>query len=298
MTSIKIPDFILKYLIYIEKNKFYSSETLRAYKSDLLPLTKMNSPLTLDQKGLNELNKAYFKTLKELDINSKGRKMASYKGFIGWLSQELSFNLNNPTLGLRAPSKQKKIPAFLSFEEVQHVLEYLNSQRFLQEENQSKKRILFLLIYGAGLRISEACKVEWKNYNFNERSIIIMGKGSKERVVILPKPLNLELRKFKSLFEKSIFIWGRLPLPTRTAYEWIKMIGKKSHLEKELHPHMLRHSYATHLLSSGSDLRTLQTLLGHSSLSSTEIYTHVSIDQLSKIMETHHPLGRDKNEKK
>ncbi len=136
--------------------------------------------------------------------------------------------------------------------------------------------------------MSEACQLKWTNVDLEKKILRILGKGQKERLVALP---DLTITELKRTNQSEIYVWGSKELNQRTAYSMIRTLGAKANLLRPLHPHALRHSFATHLLSSGANLRTLQELLGHQSLSATEKYTHLSVDQLARTMEKSHPLG-------
>ncbi len=154
-------------------------------------------------------------------------------------------------------------------------------------------RALVLLLYGGGLRVSEAAQLRWKNLVAESQSIRVVGKGARERVVALPDSV---WKALAALERKNEFVFGEA-LSNRKAYEWIRQAGQTAKLLKPLHPHALRHSYATHLLTSGADLRVLQELLGHKSLAATQKYTHLSLDHLARSMEKHHPLSASKVKK-
>jgi integrase/recombinase XerC/integrase/recombinase XerD len=181
-------------------------------------------------------------------------------------------------------------------DEVITVLKYLNSD-FKTPEDKKKadhQKTLFLLLYGGGLRISEACNLKWKQVHLNEQKILVRGKGNKERYSVLPHFCTEHLNYFKKSYhdKNNEFVFGEQALNPRTGFEWIRQLGAAAGLINNLHPHALRHSYATHLLASGTNLRTLQTLLGHSSLQATEKYTHLSVDHLARLVEQTHPLTK------
>jgi integrase/recombinase XerC/integrase/recombinase XerD len=164
-----------------------------------------------------------------------------------------------------------------------------------------RDKALFLVLYGAGLRVSEACHLKWTDVKFSSRSLRVMGKGSKERLVILPSLAMEILQKLRKISANNfvfVFSGGTEALNSRVAYEWVRARGAKAQLMKPLHPHALRHSFATHLLTSGANLRTLQELLGHESLQATEKYTHLGVDHLARTLETHHPLNGVPSRKK
>lgn len=221
-------------------------------------------------------------TWADLSPASRNRKAATLKSFLGYLFQEGLIE-TDLSLQLQTPSVPRKIPNFLSVDEI------LSCLKSFDDNENPQEKALFLLIYGAGLRVSEACNLRWRDFHPQQRSLRIRGKGNKERIAILP--INVA-EALGSLINKELFVWGPQALGTRTAYEWIRSRGKKAGLIRPLHPHALRHSFATHLLSSGANLRTLQELLGHESLTATERYTHLGVDQLARTMESHHPLGQ------
>lgn len=222
---------------------------------------------------------------------SRNRKAATLKSFFAYLYAE-KITPKNLGLLVQAPQVPKRIPHFISVDEVMAVLGTFEDSA--NEAQEAREKTLFLLLYGGGLRISEACSLKWSEYSPDSRSLRIKGKGAKERVVILPAGINQRLKALIKTSGKSEFIWGQEQLNTRTAYEMIRTRGAKAGLLKPLHPHALRHSFATHLLSSGANLRTLQELLGHESLRATEKYTHLGVDQLARTMEKHHPFGNQK----
>jgi integrase/recombinase XerC/integrase/recombinase XerD len=192
------------------------------------------------------------------------------------------------SLQVICPKVPKKLPHFLSVDEVLSVLKTFDDKN----EVPLKEKVLFLLLYGGGLRISEACNLRWSSVHLDQKILRVMGKGNKERVVALPDLTIKNLRRWKKESSFDDYVFGEKPLVQRTAYEMVRQSGLRAGLLKPLHPHALRHSFATHLLSSGANLRTLQELLGHESLQATEKYTHLGIDQLARTMESLHPLGK------
>lgn len=284
---------ISKFLKYMEYIQSASPQTLRAYQSDLIQCFGSPHSPKHDNFSEKELLAAYreaFQTWKNLSLSSRNRKAATLKSFYSWAFSE---NLTDRNLSLQVPSPKvpKKLPHFISVDEALSVLHALN-----QSTGHSHHRVLFLLLYGGGLRVSEACQLRWKQVEFQQRYLRIQGKGGKERLVILPQGTLSALKKWKAeQIGHEEYIFGDSALNPRTAYSMIRQCGELAGLLKPLHPHALRHSFATHLLSSGANLRTLQELLGHESLRATEKYTHLGIDQLARTMEALHPLGRKKN---
>lgn len=296
MTKIDIPRDISKYLKFMENVKSSSPHTLRAYKNDLAEIFNESTPQKMSEEELKKYLLSHLSIWKDKKLSTRNRKIGTLKSFMGYLFEEKITEVNIAE-ALPSPKVPKKIPHFLSFDEVVSCLQYFKNQIIKESSELELKKLrdqqlLFLLLYGGGLRISEACNLKWSEINLLQKSLRILGKGNKERIVIIPEMVIEVLKKFKSSSEHKNFIFGEAPLNTRVGFEWIRQTGIKANLIKHLHPHALRHSFATHLLTSGANLRVIQTLLGHESLVATEKYTHLSLNQLYHVMENHHPLGK------
>ncbi len=296
MTKIDIPRDISKYLKFMENVKSSSPHTLRAYKNDLAEIFNESTPQKMSEDELKKYLLSHLSIWKDKKLSTRNRKIGTLKSFMGYLFEEKITEVNIAE-ALPSPKVPKKIPHFLSFDEVVSCLQYFKNQ--IQKESSElelkklrDQQLLFLLLYGGGLRISEACSLKWAEVNLLQKSLRILGKGNKERIVIIPEMVIEELKKFKTQNQQQTYIFGDEPLSTRVGFEWIRQTGIKANLIKHLHPHALRHSFATHLLTSGANLRVIQTLLGHESLVATEKYTHLSLNQLYHVMENHHPLGK------
>ncbi len=305
--SILVQDLISKYLKYKDNIESCSPETHRAYQLDLKQaflqknMNVFDFNLKIDKHSdLWDLARPALSGWGNLSLASRNRKIATLKSFFNWLFKE-QLTTKNYAEQLICPKVPKKIPHFLSLDEVLAVLHFYSQEQnhkaestFKNKTELLKSKTLFLLLYGGGLRISEACKMQWKHIQFEERKILVKGKGNKERFCVVPEYTIATLKKLKSDQEKTEFVFGHQPLHTRIGYEMIRQIGKKVGLINPLHPHALRHSFATHLLASGANLRTLQTLLGHDSLQATEKYTHLNVDHLARLIEQTHPLSKAK----
>jgi site-specific recombinase XerD len=298
--ALDIQELISNFLKYHENIKTCSPLTLKAYALDLKQAFVTNKPKKsgspADFEGLWLIARDTLNQWSKLSLASRNRKIATLKSFFKWLFTEKNAPKDYGML-LVCPSVPKKIPHFLSVDEVISILNSIDKR--LPELTVEKdilyleqQRILFLVLYGGGLRISEACNLKWKDIQFKERRILIMGKGSKERFAILPAFSFEYLEKFKNKYSavSAEYVFGIQPLHTRIGYEMIRGLGVLAQLLNPLHPHALRHSFATHLLSSGANLRTLQALLGHESLQATEKYTHLGVDHLARLLEQTHPL--------
>lgn len=308
--SLIIQDIIDNYLKYKENIESFSALSIKAYRADLSQAFKNKQNKAYEYSELWNLARPSLTQWGELSLASRNRKIATLKSFFLWLYEQKLLDINYSNQ-LVCPKVPQKIPNFLSVDEVISVLNYLNQQ--LKAETNEKKivqllnqKTLFLLLYGGGLRISEACKLKYKDIFIKDKKILIKGKGNKERYAILPNFSIEHLKKViaKNLTAKKIapaaeaqnhdYLFGNAPLSNRIGYEFIRQLGISAGLMNLLHPHALRHSYATHLLASGANLRTLQKLLGHESLQATEKYTHLSVDHLARLIEKTHPLGKTK----
>ena len=309
--SFLLPKQISNFLKYLENIESCSPLTLKAYKLDLdqafskMPKNKSKSNKNRKLINLEDYRTQTFNTAEELwlicrdslnqwgklSLASRNRKIATVKSFFNWLYREKIIDKNYADQ-LVCPKVPKKIPHFISVDEVLSVLHFFKSQEMNQELRQ--QRALFALLYGGGLRISEACNLKWKNVQLEERRILVLGKGNKERLIILPKVCIEVLHEHKKNSHEGVYVFGAEPLNSRKGYEYIRSLGKKVGLMNPLHPHSLRHSFATHMLASGTNLRTLQSMLGHDSLQATEKYTHLNIDTLARIVEVKHPLSKKK----
>lgn len=306
-----------KFLKLQENIKTASPHTLKAYRLDLTQAyfchqDSVNTPkehkqsvfaVVINQAELLSLSRSAQQNWGHLAAATKNRKAATLKSFLkylfseGVISQDLSLQIHCPKI-------PRKIPHFLSVDDILAVLQSYQMDEKNKQIDQAQllqEKILFLLLYGGGLRISEACNLKWSQCQLNQQVLKILGKGNKERLVALPKTLCLYLLEFKknTLVNNSLtYIWGEAPLNPRVGYEWIRQRGRRAQLMHPIHPHALRHSFATHLLSSGANLRTLQELLGHESLRATEKYTHLDIHQLARTLEKHHPLSSTNTDKR
>jgi site-specific recombinase XerD len=210
---------------------------------------------------------------------SRNRKASTVRGFLKWLFAERYLS-EDSSLRLVSCKVPRKLPHFISVDE---------ALSLIQSMPPGVERSLVLLLYGGGLRISEACGLRWKDLVRESHSLRVHGKGDRMRIVALPELAWKALEGLPNL-GAYVFHDGDGPISTRKAYEIVRQGGRKAGLLRPLHPHALRHSYATHLLTSGADLRILQELLGHRSLAATQKYTHLSLDHLARSMEKHHPL--------
>lgn len=311
MTPLEASQEIDNYLKYMQNIKTCSPHTLRAYKKDL---DGFFAPLKNSKSTTNDL-RSYFSTqlllLGRLSLASRNRKIGTLKSFLNWLYETHRIDSALSEL-YHSPKVPRKIPHFISFDEISGCLYFLSNQEqastMAEELLRRQQKLLFLLLYGAGLRISEGCQLKVKDINEFDRKIVVRGKGAKERIVVCPEFVWDEWAEYRNYVKTQLtsvpakhdFIFFRYqnevfvdqPINERKGYDWIRFIGVRSGLTQSLNPHALRHSFATHLLNSGANLRVIQSLLGHSTLAATEKYTHLNLTQLYQTMETAHPLGK------
>ena len=288
---VSLPLYVSKYLKFLEFQKKLSPATLRAYNSDLVQLfqlsmakktTKLKAPLP----HWADVALASLRSLQNLSHRSRRRKLSSLSGFREWLKTYEQLEL--PIWTTVDSKKTPKVPRFLSLDECMSIRQFLDDQG--DNKDLRETHLLFYLLYGGGLRVSEACQAQWGDLMDHHKKMSIRGKGGHHRICVLPDRLPTIIRKYGD--KTGPFLWGEKPMSPRKAYAKIRKLGQSVGLLKPLNPHALRHSFATHLLKSGADLRVLQQLLGHKSLAATELYTHLDIDSLARSMENHHPLNK------
>lgn len=305
----------LRHSVYAKK---ISPHTLRAYAKDLKdafdlkkgweeaaglkarpwknpPAGSLRDKKSLELAVRASAEKSFLKW-KKLAPSSKSRKLAAVRSFVRWLGENSYIEEDFRHL-FKPPKKSEKIPRFLSVDEIIAVMAAIKArgggsrrragQRAGQRAEANHARALFFLLYGGGLRVSEACHLKANAINWEGRVLKIKGKGGKERLAALPRRA---FRHLEPLRGNGPYLFGAAPLPARKAYAMIRRLGREAGLMKPLNPHALRHSFATHLLLGGSDLRVLQELLGHKTLAATQKYTHLDLAQLSETIENHHPF--------
>lgn len=271
-----------------------SAHTIRAYSKDIEQALKQ--PLPPSEVPSPKWTRSVLQSWQHLALASKQRKYSTLRTFFTYLEAN---NLIKKNLKEIIPPvrPKKKIPHFLSMDEAITLIKVANERYADAPKLKNLQRLtLLLLLYGGGMRVSEACHLSWYNIDLSNNRLVVQGKGKVERLIPLPPFVWTILQTLETSYgaQKPRFVFGQLPLNSRTAYNWVRKAGKDAKFLTPLHPHALRHSYASHLLEGGADLRALQSLLGHTSLRSTEIYTHTSLRYLSDTMERFHPLTQNR----
>ena len=275
------------YLEYHEIEKGLSENTIEAYKRDLSSFIDycINKGLSdFSQIKIVDVN-AFILKLRENKISPRSivRKIASLRGFFKWLSAN-EYIEKNPVNSLEQPKLAKKLPKVMSIEEITNIL---NSNLNKEE------KLIVELLYDCGLRVSELVNLKISNIDINSKYIQCIGKGSKERIIPFGKKAKLAINQYLKIRElyilknslenyKYLFVQENGKRLTRqNVYSFIRKQGEKIH--KHISPHTLRHSFATHLLENGADLRVVQELLGHSDVATTQLYTHVTKKRLKEV---------------
>jgi len=280
--------YVNRFLYSLKNERDVSEHTLRAYRNDLTEFAdwlgefaKITNVRRISRRNVRDFLGSLARY--GYERSSISRKTSSLKSFFKFLVRENIVNIN-PAVDIKYPKLKRKLPSFLSIEEMNKLL----------DDNLSKRdRVIIELIYGTGMRASEICSLNTKDVDFANETVRVMGKGRKERILPLTrkakdairdylspsrnKNTSLLLNKFgKRLSQRSL---------QRIVGKYIRAVADVTHSS----PHTLRHTFATHLLDRGCDLRTVQELLGHSSISTTQIYTHITPERLKKIYKQAHP---------
>ena len=296
-------EYIDKYLNYLKYELNYSDNTVNSYKKDLDIYLDY---LTMFKKDYRYMTKediiGYLKYLDKLYKNkSIARMVSSTRSFYNYLKNNniIDSNIFNR---VKNPKVEKKLPNYLNILEVEELLYHFKSD----DPKDIREELIFEIIYSTGIRVSELSNLKIKNIDFDNKQIKVMGKGSKERIVfygdVLSKLLELYLTSSRPIYEnidnKNDYLLinnkgARLSVASIEKY--LDDLLKRLSLSHRVTPHELRHTFATHMLDNGADLRTIQELLGHESLKTTQIYTHVSIDRLRNVYAKAHPNNNREN---
>ncbi len=300
--NISTPQLLEEFRLYLEIERNLSPHTIKAYISDLKNFINRvgNDFCGFTYKNIRAylvevLNRSYSKT-------TVSRKIAAIKTFYRYLYRE-KFVKTNPAVNVKAPKKGKSLPEFLTDSEIKLIMEQVK----MNSPSNSRDRTIFEVLYATGMRNSELCGLNLEDINLEENEIRVQGKGGKERIVLI----GLRAKNFLGEYlvktrpeltdntattpSSPVFINvnGYRLLP-RSIHRAITTAASGAGLVKKVSPHTFRHTFATRLLEKGADLRIVQELLGHSSISNTQIYTHVSTERLKQSYLKAHPrAGKD-----
>ena len=315
------PDIIQDFIKYLSLEKRYSDHTVRGYYADLtqycfflLPPDAVSAQRLCDispqeqQKLTNALLSATTPQLRsylaELSLGSYGkttisRKVASIRGFYRFLLKR-GFIADNPATPLKSPKKNKKLPKFMDYEQIEKLLTTPPADSWLG----LRDRAILETLYSCGLRISELVGINTDDIDFVNQVIVVTGKGKKQRLcpigshAIYAIESYIHARNRDSSFKrppdpKALFLNSRgRRISDRSVRRNLDAYLRQAGLDRKISPHTLRHSFATHILNNGADLRSVQELLGHRSLSTTQIYTHLTTSRLREVYKKAHPRSR------
>lgn len=299
----EIEDF--KY--YLSDNKRLSDNSVEAYISDLnqYGIFLRTYQNVYDVRDItDEQIKKYLLSLKRRNLSNKSisRKLTAIKDFHKFLIENYDDIPQNPAKEIETPKIEKSLPVVLSVDEVNKMIDSIDTNEPLGKRNKA----IMELLYGCGLRVSELCDLETSNIHLNHKYINVIGKGNKERIVpmnsscadALKTYIEQERMKITTSFKKYLFLnYQGNQISRQSIFKFIKKLAENNGIEKEISPHTLRHSFATHLLEGGADLRSVQELLGHEDISTTEIYTNLDKSYIRSVYEKTHPLiGGKKDE--
>lgn len=293
--------YLKDFLIYLEVEKNFSKHTIRAYQSDILSFL-----IWLDNTPIEETNhtklKDYLVFIQRFNYSKTtlSRKIAAIRTFYRFLYREKIIE-TNPANSVHAPKRNKSLPKFLTGQEIEQILNNIK----IDTPAGYRNRVILELLYATGMRVSELSNLNFGNLNLAENEITVMGKGAKERIVLVSSRAKDFLEKYLKTVRYMIPEEGTTPEENENSPIFINKTGfrlqpqsirtalndivKKIELPKKVTPHVFRHSFATKLLENGADLRVVQELLGHASISNTQIYTHVSTERLKAVYDSTHP---------
>ena len=290
--------YLQEFKLYIEVEKNFSKHTVTAYSSDILSFL-----IWLNDRNIADVNysiiREYLLYIQQFNYSktTTARKIASLRTFYRFLYRERVIE-TNPALGVHSPKRGKSLPEFLTETEIEHVLNNIK----MDSPAGYRNRAILELLYATGMRISELSNLNFENLNLEENEIKVFGKGAKERIVLVSERAKNYVQTYIKTVRYLIFKDDN-PMPSspvfinKTGYRLqpqsvriaIRDVVDKIELPKHVTPHVFRHSFATKLLENGADLRVVQELLGHSSISNTQIYTHVSTESLKQSYDSAHP---------
>ncbi len=297
--AVKQDPLIERFLDTVWAERGLSDNSLQSYRHDLLHL---QNSLAIRIKTLKAATREDLLAVLAAEIQqgksprSVARYLSAYRQFYRWLVREGAIS-SDPVALIESPKTGRGLPKALTEQQVETLLAAPDLDSRLGKRDKS----MLELMYATGLRVSELVGLELSNLNLNQGVVRVMGKGRKERLVPIGDVAHDSLKDYlasgrpellKGAQTDSVFVTSRKSAMTRQAFWYmVRRYAAQCDIPQKLSPHMLRHSFATHLLNHGADLRVVQLLLGHSDLSTTQIYTHIAREGLKRMHETHHPRG-------
>ena len=291
-------DYVSNFLSYLENEKNYSSYTILSYREDLEEFKDFIKK-DLSKVDREDIKKYLTLLLSKEEKNSTvSRHISTLKSFYKYLKMK-KYILINPALSIKYPKKEKSLPKFVAYNELMDIIKASNNGEYASRNN-----LIIELMYSTGVRVSELVNIKLNDIDFNSKRIRIMGKGSYERFVYYGEYTESALKEYIDNLRKDLLkdkssdylILNKLgnKITTKGIADILDRIINETSLNIKISPHVLRHTFATHLLDNGCDLRSVQELLGHKSINSTEVYTHVTSERLKSVYFKSHPRGRIK----
>jgi integrase/recombinase XerC len=294
VAPVATPAPVEAFLAHLAGERQVSSHTLDAYRRDLAALAAWAQPRGV---AVDALDGAHLRAF-IADEHRRGcapktlqRRLSACRSFYGWMLRHGRIAAN-PVAGLRAPKAPRKLPKVLDPDEAKTLVETpVDAPLGLRD------RALLELFYSSGLRLSELCGLRWAQVDLDDALVTVHGKGKRERVVPVGTHALAALAEWRAStgakHDDPIFPGrGGAPITPRAVQLRVRQLAERQGLFKQVHPHMLRHSFASHILESSGDLRGVQELLGHADLSTTQIYTHLDYQHLAKVYDAAHPRAR------
>lgn len=294
---------------YLSLERNYSSHTVDSYCRDVEKFLKFVNDYEKDVLNITSIDIRDYLTLEMMNGISKRtlkRELSALRHFYEYLLSK-EFVKFNPFLSITSPKIDKRLPEFLYYEEVEKLL---STNALRTDTLMVRDQAILELLYASGMRAFELCSLKTLNIDFKSRTLRILGKGNKERIIPFSVTAKEAMQKYQKELRPMLLMKNKediLPeefflnnsgykLTTRGLEYILTTIEKKTGVYLSLHPHKLRHTFATHLLDNGADLRVIQELMGHASLSSTQVYTHVSMERMQKTYFNAHPRAIRKDD--
>ena len=283
---------------YLKLERGLSMNSIKSYEFDLIQFKNFmieNAINESPKQCSSSTVKTYlYKNFSNKKSRSQARSISALKSFFNYLLFEGEIN-SSPLNDIESPKIENKLPEVLTEDEIKRLISSVN----LDSEFGQRNKTIIEVLYGTGIRVSELTDLKLSNIFFDENILKVTGKGNKERLVPLGKIASIEIKKYlndrdklkiNSKFSDILFLnrYGR-QLTRSMIFKVINDYSKNAKIDKKISPHTLRHSYATHLLKNGADLRTIQLILGHESITTTEIYTHLDTYHLDEVLKKFHP---------
>ena len=283
---------------YLKIERGLSVNSINSYSLDVQALVifhKENDSCTPLNCSKEDVQRFLYEEAKEVEARSQARRISGLKSFFNFLIFE-GYRKNSPIDLIESPKLGRKLPTVLSLSEIERLLDYID----LSHAQGHRNRAIIETLYGSGLRVSELVDLKISDLYFDENMMLINGKGDKQRLV----PLGAFAKKFIQLYIDNVRVLNKISNEDRDTlflnrngkkltramiFTIVRQLGQVVGIEKKISPHTFRQSFATHLLENGADLRTIQTLMGHESITTTEVYMHLDTQHLSQVLKDFHP---------